>query len=104
MPADLEPVPVWPQVVGVVDHPGRQPQHLALERRQASDLVAGLRLLLGTCSAFQRLQHLQLLPRVQLIRYMCEEDESFRPRRLLAVETNLRSAMRAQRWRKPGGS
>ena len=40
MAADLEPVAVGPQMVGVVDHPGRQPQHLALERREAGELVA----------------------------------------------------------------
>ena len=31
MAADLQAVGIWPQMVGVVDHPGREPQHLALE-------------------------------------------------------------------------
>ena len=35
--AHLEPVPRRPQMVRVVDHPGRQPQHLALERVQAGE-------------------------------------------------------------------
>ena len=37
MAAHLEPVPRRPQMVRVVDHPGRQPQHLALERVEASE-------------------------------------------------------------------
>ena len=41
MAADLESVTVRAQVIGVVDHPGRQPQHLALERGQARELVVG---------------------------------------------------------------
>ena len=35
--AHLEPVPRGPQVVRVVDHPGRQPQHLALECVEAGE-------------------------------------------------------------------
>ena len=31
MAADLQPVVAVAQMVGVVDHPGREPQHLALE-------------------------------------------------------------------------
>jgi hypothetical protein len=31
MTADLEAVAVGPDVVGVVDHPGSEPQHLLLE-------------------------------------------------------------------------
>ena len=57
VPADLEPVAVWPQVVGVVDHPGRQPQHLALERCQEFELVVWLRFPLSTEPAFQGAQH-----------------------------------------------
>ena len=34
MPADLEPVAARAQMVGVVDHPAREPQHLLLERRE----------------------------------------------------------------------
>ncbi len=58
VPADLEPVAVRPDVVGVVDHPGRQPQHLALERpvRQAS-LSRGAASRSAAESAFQGAQH-----------------------------------------------
>ena len=38
--ADLEPVALRPQVIGVMDGPGREPQHLALqlaEQLQALD-------------------------------------------------------------------
>ena len=59
--ADLQAVPVRPQMVGVVDHPGRQPQHLALERRQAGDLVLRRRFLLYADRAFQDLRHFHLL-------------------------------------------
>ena len=34
MPAHLQPVAVLAQVVGVMDHPGREPQHLAFQRAQ----------------------------------------------------------------------
>ncbi len=61
VPADLEPVPVWAEMVGVVDHPSRQPQHLALERPETRELVLRLRLLLGTVFALQGLQHVRLL-------------------------------------------
>ena len=46
VPAHLEPVARRPQMVGVVDRPGRQPQHLALQRRQ--DGAAAGRTLLRT--------------------------------------------------------
>ena len=59
--ADLQPVAVRAKVVGVVDHPGRQPQHLALERRQAGDLVLRRRFFLYADCAFQDLRHFHLL-------------------------------------------
>ncbi len=34
MPADLEAVAILAQVVGIVDHPGREPQHLLFEGAQ----------------------------------------------------------------------
>jgi len=37
--ADLEPVAVLAQMVGLVNGPGREPQHLALERAQERDPV-----------------------------------------------------------------
>ena len=57
MAADLEPVAVGPQMVGVVDHPGRQPQHLALERAEAGELVGGLSTRLRPRIAGQGPQH-----------------------------------------------
>ena len=39
MTADLEPVPARPDVIGVVDHQGREPQDLAFECHQAGELV-----------------------------------------------------------------
>src|SRR5690349_7961182 len=39
MPADLQPVTAGAQMVGVVDRPGRQPQHLALEIAKDRDSV-----------------------------------------------------------------
>jgi len=44
VPADLQAVAVRPDVVGMMDGPGRQPQDLALERaqqRQALGLIGG---------------------------------------------------------------
>ncbi len=57
MPADLEPVAARPQMIGVVDHPGREPQHLALQRPQAGESVAGCRSRFLGKPAFQRPQH-----------------------------------------------
>src|SRR5205807_5292467 len=59
--AHLQPIPVRAKVVGVVDHPGRQPQHLALERRQAGDLVLRRLFFLYADRAFQDLRHFHLL-------------------------------------------
>ena len=42
MAADLQPVAVRPQVIGVVDHPGREPQRAALESLQGGDGVGSL--------------------------------------------------------------
>ena len=39
MPADLEAVGVLAQMIGVVDHPGREPQHLLLERLQQREPI-----------------------------------------------------------------
>src|SRR5690348_9481669 len=36
MSSDLYPVFIWPEMIGIVDHPGGKPQHLALERRENS--------------------------------------------------------------------
>ena len=41
MAADLEPVAVRPDMVGVVDHPAGEPQHLLLERGQTAALRIG---------------------------------------------------------------
>ncbi len=60
MPADLEPVPIRAQMVRVVDHPGRQPQHFALERRQAGEFVFGRGIQLSVKTAFEGAQHHQL--------------------------------------------
>ena len=38
MAANLEPVAARPHVVGVVDHPRREPQHFALERLERLEL------------------------------------------------------------------
>ena len=42
VPADLQPVDVLAEVIGVVDHPAREPQHLLLELSQERRL-RGLR-------------------------------------------------------------
>ena len=39
MPTDLQPVPAGPDVVGVMDHPGGEPQDLALDLLQAGELI-----------------------------------------------------------------
>ena len=39
MTADFQPVAARPEMVGVVDHPGRKPQHLLFERGEKSQLV-----------------------------------------------------------------
>ena len=41
MPAHLQAVARGPDMVGVVDHPDRQPEHLALERPQAVESSPG---------------------------------------------------------------
>src|SRR5258708_554003 len=58
MTADLEPVARRAQMVGVVNHPGREPEHLPLERLQqgapfrlAADTGIGQRPALGLCHA-----------------------------------------------------
>ena len=43
MAADLQPVDALAQMVGVVDGPARQPQHLALERAEDVEVVALVR-------------------------------------------------------------
>jgi len=46
MAADLKPIPARPQVIGVMDHPRRQPEHFPLQRLQQDEpvgLSAGLR-------------------------------------------------------------
>ena len=43
MAADLQPVGALAQMVGVVDRPGRQPQHLALELAEDGEVVRGRR-------------------------------------------------------------
>ena len=60
MPADLEPVPARADVVGVMDRPAREPQHLLLERAQILvRAVAARRLGLGSTG---KLQHGQRDP------------------------------------------
>ena len=44
MPANLEPVAFIPDVIGVVDHPRRQPQHFSFKSDKAS---AFMRVLVG---------------------------------------------------------
>jgi hypothetical protein len=39
MAADLQPVDALAQVVGIVDRPARQPQHLALELAEDGEVV-----------------------------------------------------------------
>ena len=41
MPADLQPVAIGPQMVGVMDRPGAEPQHLALELAQQAQPLDG---------------------------------------------------------------
>ena len=65
MPTNLEPVAIGTQMVGVVDHPGGQPQHLALQRAQAGELVVGLGVLLPAETAFEGMQHDQLPLRIE---------------------------------------
>src|SRR5262249_40440974 len=57
MPANLEPVAIWPQMIRVVNHPGREPQHLALQCGQARKLAVRLRLMRSIEPAFEGAQH-----------------------------------------------
>ena len=57
MAADLEPVPAWPEMVGLVDHPGREPQRLFFERHQQGQLVGRGLFLLLSAPAGQCPQH-----------------------------------------------
>ena len=38
MPADLQPIAIRPQMVGVMDHPGGQPEQFLLDRREIFQL------------------------------------------------------------------
>ena len=59
--ADLEPVAARPQMVGVVDHPGGEPQHLLFERLERRQLCRRRRLCLARAPAGQGPQH-EILP------------------------------------------
>ena len=41
MAADLQLAIVWPEMIGVVDDPGRQPQNLAFQRLKKNQSVLG---------------------------------------------------------------
>src|SRR5947207_7276815 len=82
MAADLKPVPAWPEMVGLVDRPGREPQRLFFERRQQGQLVGRGLFLLLSAPAGQCPQHPYLLPstRVLYIEGRCWEKHALRKR------------------------
>ena len=83
MPADLKPIAIRPQMVGVMDHPGGQPQQFLLDRREIFQL------------AQFRLDRPHFVHAGRLVQSAGHGNHSFHDRRRIARKTNAAAKFRA---------